>query len=104
MSTRVILLPGLSTSDSLKVIFPGMSMSKRWSLRCVAMSSPLGEKRRDVLWYFFVFATYSGILPPSRYVDVSEARAERAWKVGDSSGVGGEGRSVSAYVGKYWQP
>ncbi len=60
------LLPGESTSDSRKVILPGMSMSKRWVFRCVARRAPEGEKRREVLWYFFVVGTYSGMLPPSR--------------------------------------
>ena len=66
MSTRVSLLPGERTSDSLKVILPGMSMSNRCTFRCVARRSPLGENSRDVLWYFFVDSTYSGMLPPSR--------------------------------------
>ena len=34
--------------------------------------------------------------PPTRYVFVSEAMVERAWKEGDCSVVGGEGRRVSA--------
>ena len=66
MSTSVNLLPGDRTSDSLNVILPGMSMSNRCTFRCVARRSPFGEKRRDVLWYFFVDSTYSGMLPPSR--------------------------------------
>ncbi len=70
----------------------------------MAISSPLGPNSRDVLWYFFVSGTYSGMLPPSRYVLVSAAMEERAWYVGDCSFVGGEGRSVSAYEGKYWVP
>lgn len=96
----VILLPGDRTSDSLKVIFPGMSMSKRWTLRWVAINSPDGEKVREVLKYFFVSVSSSGIEPPTRYVLVSEAIADRAWKEGDCSLVGGEGRRVSAYLGE----
>ena len=74
MSTRVSLFPAVSTSDSLKVIFPGMSMSKRCSLRCVAKSLPSGENRSEVLWYFFVSGTYSGMLPPRIYAFDSDAR------------------------------
>jgi hypothetical protein len=45
----VTLFPGDKTSDSLNAILPGMSMSKRWTFRCVASSSPVGEKVREVL-------------------------------------------------------
>jgi hypothetical protein len=45
----VSLLPGESTSDSRKVILPGIEMSKRCTLRCVARRLPLGEKVREVL-------------------------------------------------------
>lgn len=53
-------------------------MSKRWTFLWVAINSPLGPNSRDVLWYFFVLGTYSGMLPPSRQVLVSAAMAERA--------------------------
>ena len=36
------------------------------------------------------------MLPPSRYALDSAAIDDRAWKLGDCSFVGGEGRSVSA--------
>ena len=101
MLTIVSLFPGDSTSLSLKAILPGISMSNKCNFLCVASNSPCGEKSSEVLWYLFVFETYSGMLPPRRYVDVSEARAERAWKVGDCSLVGGDGSNVSAYLGKY---
>jgi len=45
----VILFPGDRISDSLKVILPGMSMSKRCTFRWVARRAPVGEKVRDVL-------------------------------------------------------
>ena len=32
----------------------------------MASRVPVGEKRREVLWYFFVSGAYSGILPPRR--------------------------------------
>ena len=41
--------PGLSTSDSINLIFPGMSISKRWIFRCVARSVPVGENVKEVL-------------------------------------------------------
>lgn len=43
------LFPGDKTSDSLNVILPGISMSKRWTFRCVASSAPVGEKVSEVL-------------------------------------------------------
>ena len=49
-------------------------MSKRCSLRCVAKSLPSGENRSEVLWYFFVSGTYSGMLPPRIYAFDSDAR------------------------------
>lgn len=49
-----------------------------------------------MLWYFLVVGTYSGMEPPRRYALDSAAMAERAWKVGDWSSEGGEGRRVSA--------
>ena len=91
MSTRVTLLPGERTSLSRKVILPGMSMSNRCVFLCVARRFPSGSKSREVLWYFSVSGTYSGMLPPRRYVFVSAAREERAWYDGDCSFVGGEG-------------
>lgn len=76
-------MPDDSTSDSRNVILPGISMSKRCTFRCVARSLPSGAKRSDVLWYLSVDSTYSGMLPPSKYVLDSAARAESAWYVGD---------------------
>jgi len=46
----------------------------------------------------------SGMLPPIRYAFDSDARADNAWKEGDCSFVGGDGRRVSAYEGKKSQP
>ena len=74
----MILLPGLRTSDSLKVILPGISISKRCTFLCVASSLPSGENSREVLWYFWVEGTNSGILPPRRYARASDAKADRA--------------------------
>jgi hypothetical protein len=39
-----------------------------------------------------------------RYAFASFAMADKAWKDGDSASEGGDGSSVSAYDGKYWQP
>jgi hypothetical protein len=58
----------------------------------------VGEKVNEVLKYFLVSVSSSGMEPPIRYVFVSEAIALRAWKEGDCSFVGGEGRRVSAYL------
>ena len=79
-------------------------MSNMWTFRCVASSLPCGEKSNEVLWYFSVAGTYSGILPPSTYALDSAARADKAWNVGDCSCVGGEGSKVSAYLGKWAVP
>lgn len=99
----MILFPGERTSDSLNVILPGMSMSNKCTFRCVVISSPDGEKVKDVLKYFLVFVSSSGIDPPTKYVLVSEAMALSAWNDGDCSLVGGEGRRVSAYLRRVCQ-
>ena len=44
----------------------------------MARSLPSGENRSEVLWYFFVSGTYSGILPPRIYAFVSDAREDSA--------------------------
>lgn len=88
--------PGDRTSDSVNLILPGMSMSNKWILRCVATSSPLGLNVRDVLYSLSVLGSRSGMEPPTRYVEESLAMADRAVK--DCEDPGGE--SDSAYLGK----
>ena len=63
-----------------------------------------GEKVKLVLYSSFLPSSRSGMLPPTRYTLASFASCDSAWKVGDCDSVGGDGRSVSAYLSKYLVP
>mmetsp|Transcript_13846 Transcript_13846/g.26599 ORF Transcript_13846/g.26599 Transcript_13846/m.26599 type:complete len:201 (-) Transcript_13846:119-721(-) len=93
VSTTVSLSPAVSVSDSLKAIFPGISMSNKCTFLCFAIKLPSGLNTQHVL-YSLSFCL-SGIEPPMTYTESSFARFDRAFAEGESS------LSISsAYVGK----
>lgn len=107
-STTVARSPGLSVSLSKKVIFPGISMSKRCAFRCLASRAPSGPKTRQVLKSFGggeveeeegPTSSLSAIEPPTTATPAAAAACESARALSERANVGSEDETSSAYRG-----